>query len=72
MITYVASVAALAEEPETQKAHGPAIEEILKAFSTFFLAVPEASRKYERIEDNSRNTDVIHQDHTFLEFSFQP
>ncbi|KAF8523823.1 ARM repeat-containing protein [Gautieria morchelliformis] len=44
MITYVASVAALVDEPEAQRIHGPAIEEILKAFSTFLWAVPEISR----------------------------
>jgi hypothetical protein len=46
MITYVASVAALAEEPDVQKVHAPATEEILKALSTFLPTVPEVSRKY--------------------------
>ncbi|KAF8584408.1 ARM repeat-containing protein [Ramaria rubella] len=44
LITYIASVAALADEFDAQKAQGPATEEILKAFSTFLSAVPEASR----------------------------
>ena len=46
MIAYVASVAALVEEPDVQKVHAPATEEILKAFSTFLPTVPETSRKY--------------------------
>lgn len=46
MITYVASVAALVEEPDAQKVHAPATEEILKAFSTFLPTVPETSRKH--------------------------
>lgn len=47
MIAYIASVAALVEEPETQKVHGPATEEVLKAFSTFLSSVPEASRTFD-------------------------
>ncbi|KIJ41885.1 hypothetical protein M422DRAFT_60390 [Sphaerobolus stellatus SS14] len=44
MIIYIASVAALADEPDTQKLHAPATEEILKAFSTLVPTLPEASR----------------------------
>jgi hypothetical protein len=55
MITYIASVAALVEEPEAQRVHGPAVEEILKAFSTFLWTVPEISRMFERSSELSPN-----------------
>jgi len=46
MITYLASVVALADDPDAQKVHTLATEEILKAFSTLVTAIPEPARMF--------------------------
>ncbi|KAI5117719.1 hypothetical protein M0805_001805 [Coniferiporia weirii] len=44
LIEYVASVAAYADDPPSQEAHVKGIDEILKAFSAFFISTPEKFR----------------------------
>jgi len=44
IITYITTVAALADEPDAQKMHVAAIEEILKAFSSLVPSIPAALR----------------------------
>lgn len=44
MIEYVATIAALADDPAIQETHLSAVDEVLKAFAAFFNYVPEASR----------------------------
>ncbi|KAH8115151.1 clathrin-coated vesicle protein [Phellopilus nigrolimitatus] len=44
LIEYVASVAALVDNPSAQEAHVKGVDEILKAFSAFFSSTPEDFR----------------------------
>lgn len=46
MITFIAKVASFSDEPEKQKIHVSAVEEILKALVSLFQAVPERSRMF--------------------------
>lgn len=45
MIEYLASIAALAVDPVAQEERAPGVDEILKAFSSFFQAVPDEFRE---------------------------
>lgn len=45
MIEYLATVAALMEDPPAQEAHATGVDEILKAFAAFFSSVQEDMRK---------------------------
>ena len=46
IIDYLATVAALADDPNAQDAHLNATEELLKAFDAFFASTKEEFREY--------------------------
>ena len=46
VVDYLAAVAALADDPNAQEAHVNAVEELLKAFSAFFMSTGDEFRSY--------------------------
>lgn len=59
IIDYLATVAALADEPSAQDAHTNATEELLKAFDTFYSTTKEEFRECILLSSFSLSNSVI-------------